>query len=72
MLDRDKLLKELAAQVEFENTSQVQVDTDKFVATRGKEHRHQFLLDRERKSINAKPSHREKGQGAQSKENPQV
>ena len=59
MLDREEILKKLAAQVELEKTNQLQVDTDKFVATRGKEHHHQVLLDRI--SINAKSSHREKG-----------
>ena len=62
MLDREEILKKLAAQVKFENPSQVQINTDKFVATRGREHRHQFLLDKERKSVNAKSSQLERGQ----------
>ena len=56
MLDRDKLLKELAAQVELENTSQVGVDADKVVPTK------ELKKKRVRKSVNAKSSQLERGQ----------
>ena len=65
MLRREELLKKfeaLTVQGKYENPSQVGVDTDRFVITRGKEHRHQLLLDRERKSVNAKVSQSERGQ----------
>ena len=65
MLEREELLKKFEAptvQGEDENPSQVGVDTDRFVATRGKEQRHQLILNRERKSINANSSHSERSQ----------
>ena len=62
---------QLAAQGKYKNPSQVRVDTDKFVVTRGKEQRLQLVLDREEKSINAKLSHSDRGQegGANEKKN---
>ena len=59
MLDREVLLKKLTEQVkyEYENPSQVEVDTDRFVATKGREQCPQLLLDKEGISINAKSSH---------------
>ena len=66
MVDRDKILEELAEQVknEYKNPSQVEVDTDRFVPTKGREQCHQLLLDREGIPTDAKSSHsQQRGQG---------
>ena len=66
MVERDKILEELAEQVknEYKYPSLVELDTDKFVPTKGREQCHQLLLDREGIPTDAKSSHsQQRGQG---------
>ena len=64
MLERENLLKMFephALQWEDETASNVEVNTDRFVLTRGKEQCHQLMLNRERQYANL--SHTERSQG---------